>query len=391
MNGDNNSPSAPVVAPSRRNRRPHPRRHRPRRAPARRSLRLNRSRKFVISAASRATIFFAARLTAGEASSGTQRPTSVRVARSRDDHDPEMLASRRRSRCDGHVFATCRGKQRSRAVTFTEDAGTTLVHVRGEQTPTFTVQARTTQSCRHRYAASAAIRGAARPRRRDCADTEHVGRLDNRCAAARRWRNARDRVARAAGRYDVKTDGNEVVIMVMPRERCRRRRTRPSSRRRRRKPKPPSKKRRDCARSRPNRPPALIPQKTVEEAKKLSAKDLERAKQIATAAKDEAARAKTDAAKAQIEADRARIAAQASGAATPSMRRRRRPGRDAQARPPSAQASASKRKAEAAKARRRREGDAANAKDESKKTRAKPTVKRAPKTQQEARGRPDKA
>ena len=51
-----------------------------------------------------------------------------------------MLARRRRSWPRRTSTAACAdGKNEVRAVSFTEDAGTTRVHVRGAQTPTFTV------------------------------------------------------------------------------------------------------------------------------------------------------------------------------------------------------------------------------------------------------------
>ena len=211
-------------------------------------------RKFVISAASRATIFFAARLTAGEASSGTQRPTSVHVARSRDDHEPEMLASRRRSHRDGHVSQRAEANNEVRAVTFTEDAGTTLVHVRGEQTPTFTVyklerpsrvvidlpQARLSESLRGHESASVLT-----------PNTWAVSTI-----AAQQLDDGGTRVIVSLarpGRYDVKTDGNEVVIMVMPRDAAPKTANPAELEKARRKHKPPSKKRHDSVRSRPNK------------------------------------------------------------------------------------------------------------------------------------------
>ena len=106
-----------------------------------------------------------------------------------------------------------------RAVTFTEDAGTTLVHVRGEQTPTFTVyklerpsrvvidmpQARLSEALKGHESASVLT-----------PNTWAVSTI-----AAQQLDDSGTRVIVSLarpGRYDVKTEGNEVVIMVMPRD-----------------------------------------------------------------------------------------------------------------------------------------------------------------------------
>lgn len=209
-----------------------------------------------------------------------------------------------------------------RAVTVTEDAGTTLVHVRGEQTPTFTVyklerpsrvvidmpQARLSEALRGHESASVLT-----------PNTWAVSTI-----AAQQLDDGGTRVIVSLarpGRYDVKTEGNEVVIMVMPRDAA---------------PKTANpaeleqaKAQAQAAEQEAVRLRALAAeqaaraesaQRAVEEAKKLSAKDLERAKQLAAAANAEAARAKTEAAKAQTEAERARNAALAEAAQAKAQR-----------------------------------------------------------------------
>jgi hypothetical protein len=198
-----------------------------------------------------------------------------------------------------------------RAVTFTEDAGTTLVHVRGEQTPTFTVyklerpsrvvidmpQARLSEALRGHESASILT-----------PNTWAVSTI-----AAQQLDDGGTRVIVSLarpGRYDVKTEGNEVVIMVMPRDAAPK--TANPAELEKAKAQAQAAEQ-EAARLRTlaaeQAARAAAAQKTVDEAKKLSAKDLERAKQLAAAANAEAARAKTEAAKAQTEADRARVAA----------------------------------------------------------------------------------
>lgn len=228
-----------------------------------------------------------------------------------------------------------------RAVTVTEDAGTTLVHVRGEQTPTFTVyklerpsrvvidmpQARLSEALRGHESASVLT-----------PNTWAVSTI-----AAQQLDDGGTRIVVSLarpGRYDVKTDGNEVVIMVMPRDAAPK--TANPAELEKAKAQAQAAEQ-EAARLRTlaaeQAARAESAQKSVDEAKKLSAKDLEKAKQLAAAANAEAARAKTEAAKAQIEADRTRTAAEQA--------RRDALAEAAQAK---AQASVAKTQADAAKA-----------------------------------------
>src|SRR5439155_18014185 len=111
------------------------------------------------------------------------------------------------------------GKNEVRAVTFDEDGGITRVHVRGAQTPTFTAyklerpsrvvidlpQARLAEALRGHESAAVFTPG-----------TWAVSTI-----AAQQLDDGAVRVIvtlARPGRYDVKTDGTEVVVMVMPRD-----------------------------------------------------------------------------------------------------------------------------------------------------------------------------
>ena len=113
------------------------------------------------------------------------------------------------------------GKNEIRSVTFDEDGGTTRVHVRGAQTPTFTVYKLERPS---RVVIDVPQALLAEPLR---------GHESTSVLAANTWAVStiaaqqlddgglvvRVIVTLARpGRYDVKTVGNEVVVMVMPRD-----------------------------------------------------------------------------------------------------------------------------------------------------------------------------
>src|SRR4051794_31959828 len=111
------------------------------------------------------------------------------------------------------------GRNEVRAVTFDEDGGVTRVHVRGAETPTFTVyklerptrvvidlpQARLAEALRGHESAATFTPG-----------TWAVSTI-----AAQQLDDGAVRVIVSLarpGRYDVKTDGNEVIVSVMPRD-----------------------------------------------------------------------------------------------------------------------------------------------------------------------------
>jgi len=112
-------------------------------------------------------------------------------------------------------------KNEIRAVTFDEDAGTTRVHVRGAQTPTFTVyklerpsrvvidvpQARLGDALRGHESASLLAANTW------AVSTIAAQQLDDGGLVVR----VIITLARP-GRYDVKTEGNELVVMVMARD-----------------------------------------------------------------------------------------------------------------------------------------------------------------------------
>ena len=113
------------------------------------------------------------------------------------------------------------GKNEIRAVTYDEDGGTTRVHVRGAQTPTFTVyklerpsrvvidvpQARLAETLRGHEGASVFTPSTW------AVSTIAAQQIDDGGAIVR----VIVTMARP-GRYDVKTDGNEVVVMVTARD-----------------------------------------------------------------------------------------------------------------------------------------------------------------------------
>jgi type IV pilus assembly protein PilQ len=170
-------------------------------------------------------------------------------------------------------------KNEIRAVTFDEDSGTTRVHVRGAQTPTFTVyklerpsrvvidvpQARLAEALRgHEGAAVLAANTWA-------VSTVAAQQLDDGGLVTR----VIVTLARP-GRYDVKTEGNEVVVMVMPRD----------------------------------PPPVLASPEALAQAKAEAA----RARDSAAAAQSETAEAKATAQAAQVEAERLRNTASTQAA-----------------------------------------------------------------------------
>ncbi|MDQ3301284.1 MAG: AMIN domain-containing protein, partial [Myxococcota bacterium] len=113
------------------------------------------------------------------------------------------------------------GKNEIRAITFDEDAGTTRIHVRGAQTPTFTVyklerpsrvvidvpQARLAEALRGHESSSVLTPSTW------AVSTIAAQQLDDGGQVVR----VIVTLARP-GRYDVKTAGNEVIVMVTARD-----------------------------------------------------------------------------------------------------------------------------------------------------------------------------
>ena len=249
------------------------------------------------------------------------------------------------------------GKNEVRAVTFDEDSGTTRVHVRGAQTPTFTVyklerpmrvvidlpQARLADVLRGHESAAVFTPSTW------AVSTIAAQQLDD---------NAVRVIITMArpGRYDVKTDGNEVIVMVMPRDPAPKT-TSPeelakvqAESDRMKKLASDAEHARDAAQQQADTANATLKQsraeadaakaeaerlrrtaaeqsvkaeaaqRAVEQARQLQQKnaataaDLERVKAVAAQAKQDAEQAKTAAATAQAEADRTRLAAVAEAA-----------------------------------------------------------------------------
>jgi hypothetical protein len=119
------------------------------------------------------------------------------------------------------ISATAHAETRNevRAVSFTEDGGVTRVHVRGAETPTFTVYklerpSRVVIDLPHARLADA-LRG------HESATLVQPNTWAVSTIAAQQLDDGAVRVIvtmARPGRYDVKTDGNEVVVMVMPRD-----------------------------------------------------------------------------------------------------------------------------------------------------------------------------
>ena len=238
------------------------------------------------------------------------------------------------------------GKNEVRAVTFDEDGGITRVHVRGAQTPTFTVykldrptrvvidlpQARLADGLRGHESAAVFTPSTW------AVSTISAQQLDDGAV--------RVSIALARpGRYDVKTDGNEVIIMVMPRdpaprtgnpaelarmqaenEQARKQAQEASASAQQSRAEADTAKAtaagaqaeaerlRKTATEQAAR--AETAQRAVEDARKLQQKnaatvdDLKRAQQVAVAAKTEAEAAKSAASRAQGDADRMRVMAE---------------------------------------------------------------------------------
>src|SRR4051812_6545679 len=115
------------------------------------------------------------------------------------------------------VFAD--GKNEVRAVTFDEDGGITRVHVRGAQTPTFTVYKLERPTRVVIDLPQARLADALRGHESAAVFTPSTWAVSTISAQQLDDGAVRVSVALARpGRYDVKTEGNEVIIMVMPRD-----------------------------------------------------------------------------------------------------------------------------------------------------------------------------
>ena len=225
-------------------------------------------------------------------------------------------------------------KNEIKAVTFSEDAGTTLVRVRGAQTPTFTMyklerptrvvldipQARLAETLRGHEGASVFTPSTW------AVSTIAAQQLDDGGQIVR----VIVTMARP-GRYDVKTDGNEVVVMVTARDpmpkganpadlakaqaesEAARKAAAQSEQARAAAEKASASAQAEAERLRKaaaeQTARAATAQKAADDATRAgqaSAADIDRAKKMAEAAKAEAAKAKADAMRAQGEADRMR-------------------------------------------------------------------------------------
>ena len=291
-------------------------------------------------------------------------------------------------------------KNEIRAVTFDEDAGTTRVHVRGAQTPTFTVyklerpsrvvidvpQARLAEALRGHESAQLLSANTW------AVSTIAAQQLDDNGQVVR----VIVTLARP-GRYDVKTDGNELVVMVSPRDAA----PRGAS------PEALAAAQAETAKARDSAAAAVAEaakakdtaaaaqaeaerlrrtaaeqaarataaQQAADEARragaKASASDLERAKASAAAAQAEAAKSKTEAARAQGEADRARGAAErATRDAVAEAERARAQAAAATATAVAATADAAKTRQDAARDVARSKAEAEAAKQEAARTKA---------------------
>ncbi len=295
-------------------------------------------------------------------------------------------------------------KNEVRAVSFTEDGGITRVHVRGAQTPTFTVYKLERPSRVVIDLPKARLAEAMRGHESGAVFSPNTWAVS--AIAAQQLDDGAVRVIvtlARPGRYDVKTEGNDVVVKVMPRdaaptttnpaelEQAKRQAaaaevaraaaerssqaanaTATQSRAEADMAKAEAERLRTAAAQQAARAEAA--QRAVDEARHAaqknasSAADLDRAKKLAQQAKDEAARANAQAAKAsgdaelarktsqlaQIEADKLRIAAEQAR-------------RDAQAEAAAAKAEVKVAQAEATKARdemTKAKGDAELAKRE---------------------------
>lgn len=111
------------------------------------------------------------------------------------------------------------GKNEVRAVTFDDSAGVTRVHVRGAQTPTFTVYKLERPTRVVIDMPQAQLAEALRGHESSAAFTPSTWAVST-IAAQQLEENAVRVIVTLArpGRYDVKTDGDEVVVTVMPRD-----------------------------------------------------------------------------------------------------------------------------------------------------------------------------
>ena len=192
------------------------------------------------------------------------------------------------------------GRNEVRAVTFDEDGGVTRIHVRGEETPTFTVyklerptrvvidlpQARLAE----------ALRG------HETAATFTPGTWAVSTIAAQQLDDGAVRVIvtmARPGRYDVKTDGTEVIVSVMPRD--------------------PAPKLANPAELEAAKRDAEAARAEADRLRKLAADQQVKAeaaqRAAATASSADADRAKQDAARAKAEAEQARGAGNGRGGA----------------------------------------------------------------------------
>ena len=275
------------------------------------------------------------------------------------------------------------GKNEIRAVTFDESSGTTNVHVRGADTPTFTVYKLERPSRVVVDIPQARLSDAMRGHDSAAVFTPNTWAVSA-IAAQQLDDNAVRVVVTMArpGRYDVKTVGNEVVVMVMPRDAAPKtanpedlvraqqqasaaesaraaaqqqaeaaNATAKQSHAEAEAAKADAERLRKAAADQAAKADAA--QRAVEQAKHASAADLEAAKATAMKAKQDADAAKAAAASAQLEAERTRKAADKAK-------------QDALAEASAAKADASAAKADAAKA----HGEAAEAQQALAQTRA---------------------
>jgi type IV pilus assembly protein PilQ len=237
-------------------------------------------------------------------------------------------------------------KNEIRTVSFTEDSGITRVHVRGAQTPTFTVYKLERPTRVVVDLPQSRLGEALRGHEGGALFSPNTWGVST--IAAQQLDDGAVRVIvtmARPGRYDVKTDGNEVVVMVMPRDpapktpnpaelELAKRQAQAAEEARKAAEKSSevanatakqSKAEAETAKAEAERlrtaaaqqaAKAEAAQRAVDEAKQAAAKnaanaaDVERAKRLAAAANDEAARAKAQAAKASTEAEQARASAQ---------------------------------------------------------------------------------
>jgi type IV pilus assembly protein PilQ len=306
--------------------------------------------------------------------------------------------------------ASATPKNEVRAVSFDEDGGMTRVHVRGATTPTFTVYKLERPSRVVIDLPQARLAEAMRGHESSAVLTPNTWAVST--IAAQQLDDGAVRVIvtlARPGRYDVKTDGNAVVIMVMPRDPAPKHATpadlarmqaeneqakqharaseqaRVAAERSSEAASMTAKQSRaeaDAAKAEAERlrklaaeqaAKAEAAQRTVEAAKKqlaanaTSTADLQRAQQLAQRAQDEAARAKAEAAKATSDAEGAKHSAQRAQVEAERMKlAAEQARRDAVAEAASAKADATKAREEMA----RTQADATKAREEMARTKA---------------------